>query len=129
MTDDELMVAVWADPDCPVQQVDPESWDGREGAIPWPRERIAIPARSDHAARGYTWHHRCRCRSTGSGHDWADPDDAGPIRPTRPTRAAIVTLHGRLWVENSATPQTSIVYLGQCADCGRIYWAIVGTSP
>ena len=91
MTDDDLMTAVWADPDCPVEIAS----EGR----PWPRERVKS------VFRGEPWTFECRCR--------------GGKRPP------VVRMQSRVWLINDPdAPESVLVYLGQCQDCGRIYWEI-----
>lgn len=109
MTESELMSAVWADPDCPVELADPDSLDESSQPIPWPREQIEIPA--DQLAEE-VYYHLCRRH--------------GQDRPDTRFMLSIVAVPWRVWVVNQpGNPSAVRVYLGQCDDCGRIYWAIV----
>lgn len=91
MIDDELMAAVWADPDCPVEL----SSEGK----PWPREKATS------VFKGEPWTFECRCRDR---------------------RPPVVRMQGRVWLVNEPGRERSVlVYLGQCGDCGRVYWSIV----
>jgi hypothetical protein len=106
--DDQLMAVVWADPDCPVELADPDAF-AAHGPIPWPRERIEVP---DDNKGDEVYYHLCRRHGQG--------------RPGNKFMLTIVAMPWRVWVVNRpGEPSAVRVYLGQCEDCGRIYWATV----
>lgn len=115
LTDDAIMARVWSSHDLPVRLTRPDPNYPWAPPIPFPRERIAVTV-DTHGA----WHHRCACN---------DPRGLGDLeRPATPRPSRAVAMVGfRVFVDGPehAKPRTATVYLGQCEDCGRIYWGIV----
>ena len=111
-----LMGRVWAMPDLPVKLTAPNSGYPWGFPVSWPRERIDAPQ-----GRPASFLHLCPCRS-GNVRAIVDEDDF-PM----PLRSPIVELTGRRLALSGAEDQparTAMVYLGQCQDCGRIYWSV-----
>jgi hypothetical protein len=118
MTDDAIMDFVWNAPDCPVKLTAPDSEYPWGPEVPWPRVRIAGPT-----APSPSFLHVCPCRN-GRPPVVIDEDDMPMVlRPATVELARhVVALAGS---GNPGPPQKVAVYLGQCGDCGRIYWALV----
>lgn len=118
MTDDQIMAHVWAHHNCPVRLTVPNAEYPWGPPIPRPRERVEVPADA-----GNIWRYSCSCRGAGSIRAIAGIDDLSMrLRP------AIVELTGRRWALFGPEDQPArdvVVYLGQCQDCGRIYWGLV----
>jgi hypothetical protein len=113
MTAHEAIAYVLVSPDLPVEVawVDPEYPGARP--IPWPRERITVPA---WAPLDYS----VICRCNGPKLDALNE----PYAPFY--RKPITAIRGFRYVYTSRTRRGDArVYLGQCADCGRIYWDVI----
>lgn len=110
MDDDALIAKVLADPSCPVEALEPET--GRS----WPRTRVELPSSMSSRA-GETYLHVCRCQPS-----WARMrGESVWIQRPRP-----VELVARKWAWPAGREQgVAWVYLGQCGQCGHIYWAIL----
>lgn len=103
---DELMAEVWADPYCPVELAS----DG----IPWPRERIKVPAE----ASSEPWLWTCPRHASNAP---SSCEDAPWLQPV----LVVVEMQPRAWVVNEPGHYRSVlVFLGQCQDCGRVFWGI-----
>jgi hypothetical protein len=105
-TDEEILEKALA--------IDPRIRDSEN----WPRERVEAVA--DRSSDSYLYFCRCRpqrlLEAIGPGVDY-------PEHWPSPT---IVKLWGHGYAGRTAEGDWSVhVYLGQCPDCGRIYWGLV----
>ena len=112
MTEADLMTEVWADPHCPVTLAGPNAEYPHAPPVPYPKTRVAVPATASE------WNYQCPRHGRLSPGFMPEEDE-----PARKIVDSIVRMRPRVWLVNVTGQERSVlVHLGQCKDCGRIYW-------